>query len=589
MRKKLIPFLLTLLSIIVITGCGVNKDTPTETAKTFMKGIIDGDVEIIAETYMQEDYYTPEDILSHASSWKLDEMKIEDFTFKAKDKQVHVYYEDSNKEKHTVALELFKEKEGYRITYFKHLNGHEPLEGAKNVSKIKNEKITNQEEYLFPKIDFDAYDEILFEKGNGRVRFIGYTTYYFEDEMEEHAVLAFKYEEDFSTEWENISTQVKTIYSDGSSISDIEKTILSYQDGKDTIVVYDLGEVNDKEKKLVRMDYSLGHDEELDWKTLSLKSTKKIKLLGLKKLPNPLLKDAPYVMKNKNKEVSISSITYNDESKVLKVQGEVTFNEDFSYLSEYGYLYIPSHQKTYESSLDTENSSFYKGIGSAFNATFELDKNLFKQDKPISLFLYGLGLTIDLSNGEASEKGNPSVFINSYPHDGDIKISDYNGLIDVNGNIHHNAISIKHEYGRQNHLKYQDHLYTFNPFLTGNMYKKGVLNIAFGQIDGIPGSTASVKISFYSYQNPIEWGNGITSINGDFPKELVAAFAPDYNAKVTAPKLKLIKSVTFGAGEVEKKDIEIDLKGVEFLGVFVESQGENDARKSIIIDNIRLD
>ncbi len=97
---------------------------------------------------------------------------------------------------------------------------------------------------------------------------------------------------------------------------------MAYPEGKDTIVVYDLGEIENNKNKLVRLDYAMGKDKESELKTLTLESKKKIKILGLNKLPNSLIKDAPYVMKDKNKKVTISSITYNDETKVIGVQGK---------------------------------------------------------------------------------------------------------------------------------------------------------------------------------------------------------------------------------------------------------------------------
>ncbi len=47
--------------------------------------------------------------------------------------------------------------------------------------------------------------------------------------MEDHALLALKYESDFTTEWKDTAITVKTIYSDGSS----QLQILGYSNDED--------------------------------------------------------------------------------------------------------------------------------------------------------------------------------------------------------------------------------------------------------------------------------------------------------------------------------------------------------------------
>ncbi|MBT2692560.1 hypothetical protein [Bacillus sp. ISL-55] len=112
---KGIKILLLTSLIVFLSACGANNDTPMEAAKTFMKSLVEGDLELNTEVNHSDLLsYPPFHMIDIANDRNLVGKSLGDFTFAETDdpKVILVTWEEEGETKEW-KLKFNQEKEGY--------------------------------------------------------------------------------------------------------------------------------------------------------------------------------------------------------------------------------------------------------------------------------------------------------------------------------------------------------------------------------------------------------------------------------------------------------------------------------------------
>jgi len=107
-------FILTSL-ITILGACGGQNDTPMDAAKTFMKSLVDGDVELNSQVNHSDALsFPPQHMIDMANNNELVGKSMDNFTFSKTDdpKAILVTWKENDETEEWV-LKFNQEKEGY--------------------------------------------------------------------------------------------------------------------------------------------------------------------------------------------------------------------------------------------------------------------------------------------------------------------------------------------------------------------------------------------------------------------------------------------------------------------------------------------
>jgi hypothetical protein len=114
---KVLKVLSIVSLVLMLSACGgVKNDTPIEAAQTFMKSMVEGDVELNSEVNHSDPFsFPPSHAIEIANNKDLVGRNIDEFTFEETDdeKVILVTWEDVEGETKDWKLRFNQEKEGY--------------------------------------------------------------------------------------------------------------------------------------------------------------------------------------------------------------------------------------------------------------------------------------------------------------------------------------------------------------------------------------------------------------------------------------------------------------------------------------------